>query len=1473
MRAAGACFLLVSFAVRLAAQNYITTFAGTDYLFPAQGTPGTQAPLGEAYGLASDTRGNVYIPDTRNHMLLRLTPEGIVDIAAGNGIYGYTGDGGPARNASIDPGGVAVDARGNLFLADPGSYRIRRVSPDGTISTVAGNGSVNSADGPALQVGAGIPAGLTVDANGNLYFYDLRNLKVRMLTPGGVLRTVAGNGRAGFSADGTNALEASLAPQVRVAIDGSGRLLLTEAENHRVRMIDQGVLRTIAGTGQYGNPVNGAPTSSPLPSPLAISVDGQGNIYVGVEARLVRIAAGRLTVVAGDGEYDYRGDGGPATSASLNAPTGITVDSRGNLYFTDEFCLCVRLISPSGVIRTVAGNAALWRSPDGTVATRALLREPAGLAFTAQGNLLVANSRMATVGSISPSGIYSTIVGSLVGFAGDGGPAKSALIDAPAGIAVDTRNNRIFIADRGTDLIRMIDANGIISTYAGNPRDRHGFGGDNGPASLAKFDRPHGMVVDGAGSLYIADRRNHRVRVITADRNIRTYAGDGQDRYFGDGRSPLQASLREPVAVALNARGELLIADYGDNRIRIVTSDGVIQTFAGNGEFSSSGDGGPASRASFLEPSGLAVDSTGNVFVLESGGNRIRRIDTAGIVTTVAGTGATGFSGDGGSSLRAQFDTPFLGLAVNRDGDLFVADTSNGRIRVIRTTPPRLSSNRSAVQISVPAGEVSPATSVVMQSDRPSLVYSFASSGGDWLRFSTKQLSSPQEVQLEISVDASQLAPGTYTGSVRIASEVTQPRSVTVEISATVTPARPPQLDLQTSSIALDAVAGESAEQTLSVGNSGGAELAFHIEGPASGLPPWLTVDPMQGTAQASSSASVQLRASAADMSPGTYSTSLRVIAGETEATVAVTFVVRERPKPKLLISQSGLLFEAVAGGGTPSPQRIGVLNEGAGEMTWTATTRTLSGGDWLSLQQTSGRVDRPLLDVSFLQAAIRHQGLAAGDYYGSIEVQAPTDNSPQTVTVLLRVLPEGTNPGPDVQPAGLIFTGVRGASPGAQFVTVTNLLPSNTQYVSSRLAFGEEVFTHSPTQSSVAPDSPTRIVVQPDYRNLAPGVRQGLMTLFFEDGRARSVNVLTVVAPDRTDTTRAIGSCPSDNLRMEFTSLRDGFVAIVGEPMTVEVRIVDECGNFFTPQTAPNSAIEIRFSNQDPPVRPVHLGNGSWTATWRPLRATDQRVTIEVTLYLNVGNRIRAFDSVRTGSVRAGGQAPVVRQGSLRHSATFETQAPVAPGELISVIGGNLAEREDRVDEFPLPRALGQTEVLLGGRPLPLLYTSEGQINAQVPYDLPVNTQHQVVVRRGTTLSVPEPFVVAAAVPGIFTKNEQGFGQGAIFRLDGRHAEPGSAARKGEEVSIFCTGLGAVDPAIEPGVAAPEPAPRVVAQVSVTVGGVPAEVKSATLTPGVAGRYRVRIVVPEAAASGDGVAVVIAAGGRSSQTVTMAVE
>jgi uncharacterized protein (TIGR03437 family) len=243
-------------------------------------------------------------------------------------------------------------------------------------------------------------------------------------------------------------------------------------------------------------------------------------------------------------------------------------------------------------------------------------------------------------------------------------------------------------------------------------------------------------------------------------------------------------------------------------------------------------------------------------------------------------------------------------------------------------------------------------------------------------------------------------------------------------------------------------------------------------------------------------------------------------------------------------------------------------------------------------------------------------------------------------------------------------------------------------------------------------------------------------------------------------------------------------------------------------------------------------------------------------------------------GSVQAGTKTPLVSPGALVHGASFVAGAPVAPGGLITIYGQNLAERDQEAGRIPLPVELDGTQVLLGGQPMPLLYSSAGQINAQAPYALPANTQHQVVVRRGTTQSVPEEFTVATAQPGIFTTNRQGFGQGVILRSDQRTlAQPGTPAARGEVIVIYCAGLGPVEPRVEPGQPAPVPAARTVNPVSLLIGSKTAQVVFAGLTPGFAGLYQVNAVVPQDAQTGDAVPVTLSVAGQVSPVVTMAVK
>ncbi len=344
----------------------------------------------------------------------------------------------------------------------------------------------------------------------------------------------------------------------------------------------------------------------------------------------VQAASGDIVTIAGGGTGGL-GDDGLATSATLSYPVGVSVDASGNIYIADTYNNRIRKVDHnSGIITTVAG--------DGTA-----------------------------------------------GYSGDSGPATSANLNLPAGVSVDNSGN-IYIADTYNNRIRKVNTLGTISTLAGNGTST--FAGDGGPATSASLNLPTGVSADASGNIYIADYANNRIRMVAIGGVITTVAGDGTGRFAGDGGPAISASLTAPNGVSA-ASGNIYIADKGNNRIRMVNAGGTISTLVGNGTPTFAGDGGPATSASLILPYGVSVDGAGNIFIADTGNNRIRKVDTSRNITTVAGNGTPTFAGDNGPATSASLNLP-SGVSVDASGNIYIADYANSRLRKVLALAPSI---------------------------------------------------------------------------------------------------------------------------------------------------------------------------------------------------------------------------------------------------------------------------------------------------------------------------------------------------------------------------------------------------------------------------------------------------------------------------------------------------------------------------------------------------------------------------------------------------------------------------------------------------------------------------------------------------------------------------------------------------------------------------------------------------------------
>ncbi len=661
----------------------VATFAGIGRP-TGDGGPSSAALLNSPRGIVTDSAGNTFFCDQENHRIRKIDKAGKISTVAGNGVRGNSGDGGPAVNAQfIDPYGIALDRSGNLFITDFQAAVVRRVSAsDGTISTIAGTGTAGYTGDNGLSTAAELnsPYAVAVDASGNVFIADTGNNRIRKVTPTGAITTVVGNGNLVYSPSGGPGTQISVAYPEGLAFDAAGNLYISEWGYDRIlKMTPSGAVSVFAGNGYTGYSGDSGPAVSAMfDGPQGLAVDAAGNLYIADSDnnRIRKIIGSIVTTVAGSGTLGFGGDGFSAGGAQLSGPFGVAIDLSGNLLISDTGNQRIRSVNTlSNLISTIAGG--LPNIADGGPATSALLFAPAGLAVDAALNVYIADQLNNRIRKVTPAGLISTVAGTgSSGFSGDGGQATAAQLNTPLGVSLDPQGN-LLITDTGNNRIRRVGSNGVIQTIAGNGRDA--FAGDGGLATLAALSGPTTARTDAAGNIYIADTFNNRIRKVTLAGSINTLAGSSGSQ-LGDGGPALTASLAFPSSVLADAAGNVLIADTFNSRIRKVTPNGIITTIAGNGNPGFSGDGGSALAATFLFPEDLALDSAGNLFVQDTGNARIRVVASSGNISTVAGNGKYSDSGDGGPALQASLG--FLGgIALDSNGIIYFSDSDNSRVR------------------------------------------------------------------------------------------------------------------------------------------------------------------------------------------------------------------------------------------------------------------------------------------------------------------------------------------------------------------------------------------------------------------------------------------------------------------------------------------------------------------------------------------------------------------------------------------------------------------------------------------------------------------------------------------------------------------------------------------------------------------------------------------------------------------------
>jgi sugar lactone lactonase YvrE len=758
--------------IRKITSGIISTVAGSGSVgsgnggFAGNSGSATSATLNNPRSAFVNTQGKLFIADAGNNRIRIVDTNNIITTFAGNGDTAYNGDNQPATSASLNyPQDVKGDLLGNIIVADSYHWRVRLVDTLGIITTIIGSGSIGFTAGLAVASSSNIkePSGLWLDSKSNIYFVDYNSIHQTVnlsptsqpssqpsrhpssqpssrpsyhsptfLSPIVSMKLIAGGSSTGFSGDGAQATVATIYGRIPW-VDSNGNIFIPDSASYRLRKVDviSGIITTFAGSGSNSNSgTSGSLATVSLYAPYSMVGDTAGTLFYLSDMYYIwkySFANGIISVFAGISSQGFSGDGGQATSAALNEPTGLWLTTSGTLYVAVNQNHRVRKITANGIITTVAGTGTPDFTGDGGLATSATLQNPLGVYMDTNGYLFIADCNNRRIRMVHPTtNIITTIAGAGgSSYNGDGIPAFSANLNYPTDVKGDSYGS-IFIADTSSCRVRMIDYNGIISTI---------FGGNScsftpgifSPAS-SNIQVVRGLWLDSAGTLYFSDANSIHRSVVSYPTSqpseqptaqpsrqptvqpiakpstqpssqpssrpsrcqptftsplvfMKHIAGTSTADYGGD-NGPATVAQLGGVNLWFDSAGNMYVADDASHRIRKVTPAGLMTTFGGTGTRSPTGTSGPMESVSFYDPHSIVGDPGGTLLYIADALYVWKYVFSTNIVTVVAhplGVGR-GFNGESGAATETQLNGP-SGLWLTTSVILFIADYSNHRIR------------------------------------------------------------------------------------------------------------------------------------------------------------------------------------------------------------------------------------------------------------------------------------------------------------------------------------------------------------------------------------------------------------------------------------------------------------------------------------------------------------------------------------------------------------------------------------------------------------------------------------------------------------------------------------------------------------------------------------------------------------------------------------------------------------------------